>query len=179
MIWLTSDLHFCHNRDFIYKARGFENVQAMNEKIISNFWEVIDPEDDLYILGDCFLNDDYEGMKCMRRLPGRLHIAIGNHDSDNRIMQMRTMYNLMEIGMGYRLKRGKKQLILTHYPTMVANKEDKTPVFNLHGHTHQTSPYNKDMPQCYNVGVDTNGCMPVSLDKVIEDIDKARMRGAF
>ena len=33
-IWLTSDLHFCHNRDFIYEPRGFASVHEMNEAII-------------------------------------------------------------------------------------------------------------------------------------------------
>ena len=31
MIWLTSDWHFNHNREFIYKARGFDSVEAMIE----------------------------------------------------------------------------------------------------------------------------------------------------
>ena len=32
-IWFTSDLHFCHDRDFIYGPRGFKSVQEMNEAI--------------------------------------------------------------------------------------------------------------------------------------------------
>ena len=37
MIWLTSDLHFFHNREFVYKPRGFNSVEEMNEKIIQPF----------------------------------------------------------------------------------------------------------------------------------------------
>ena len=36
MIWLTSDLHFCHDRYFIYEPRGFENIEDMNETIVNN-----------------------------------------------------------------------------------------------------------------------------------------------
>ena len=30
-IFVTSDLHFGHDREFIWKARGFNSVQEMNE----------------------------------------------------------------------------------------------------------------------------------------------------
>ena len=33
-IFLSSDYHLFHNRDFIYKARGFECVENMNEEIV-------------------------------------------------------------------------------------------------------------------------------------------------
>ena len=32
-VWLTSDLHFGHNKDFVVSARGFSTVEAMNEAI--------------------------------------------------------------------------------------------------------------------------------------------------
>ena len=31
MIWLCSDWHLNHNKEFIWKARGFESVAQMNE----------------------------------------------------------------------------------------------------------------------------------------------------
>lgn len=34
-IWLTSDTHFNHDKDFIWKPRGFQNVQDMNEAILT------------------------------------------------------------------------------------------------------------------------------------------------
>jgi len=56
MIWFTSDLHFGHDKPFIYEARGFSSVQEMNIAIIRNFQECISPEDELFILGgpDCW-----------------------------------------------------------------------------------------------------------------------------
>ena len=26
MIYLTSDTHFCHNKDFLYEPRGFQSI---------------------------------------------------------------------------------------------------------------------------------------------------------
>ena len=34
MIYFTSDLHFNHNKDFIYQARGFENIEEHNKTIV-------------------------------------------------------------------------------------------------------------------------------------------------
>ena len=36
-IWFSSDLHFNHNRQFIYQARGFEILEEMNQTIIERF----------------------------------------------------------------------------------------------------------------------------------------------
>lgn len=54
-IFLTSDLHFLHDREFIWKARGFNSVDEMNEETIRRFNEVVNPEDTVYILGDIAL----------------------------------------------------------------------------------------------------------------------------
>ena len=35
-IWLISDTHFNHNKEFVWKARGFNSVEEMNETIIKN-----------------------------------------------------------------------------------------------------------------------------------------------
>ena len=56
----------------------------MNREIVKRFSEVMDWEDELYILGDCFLNDNDQGMRLMRQIPGHKHIIWGNHDSDTR-----------------------------------------------------------------------------------------------
>lgn len=36
MIYLTSDLHFGHNKEFLYKPRGFNSIEAHDEQIIKN-----------------------------------------------------------------------------------------------------------------------------------------------
>ena len=54
-IWITSDLHFSHERDFVYGPRGFKSAQEMNETIISVWNRLIKPDDDVYVLGDLFV----------------------------------------------------------------------------------------------------------------------------
>ena len=61
-IFVTSDLHFCHDRDFLYEPRGFKSVHEMNEAIVKNWNSIIQPEDDVYVLGDLMLNDNDRGL---------------------------------------------------------------------------------------------------------------------
>ena len=70
-IWFTSDFHFCHDREFVWKARGFESVEEMNEAIVARFQEKIQPEDTLYILGDCMLNDNEKAEEYLAQIPGK------------------------------------------------------------------------------------------------------------
>ena len=51
-IWLTSDWHFNHDKEFVWKARGFESVHEMNQAIIERHNSKVEDEDDVYVLGD-------------------------------------------------------------------------------------------------------------------------------
>ena len=74
-IFVVSDLHLGHSKDFIYGARGFENVEDMNEAIIRKWNEVVDEEDDVYVLGDLVMGPE-ANLQMLRRLKGRLHITL-------------------------------------------------------------------------------------------------------
>lgn len=175
-IYLTSDPHFCHNQPFIYEPRGFSSVHEMNEQIIKNFNEVIDWTDDLYILGDCFLNNNEEGMSYMRRLPGKKHIIWGNHDTAAR-QELMQLENFDCLGYANVLKYGGYHFYLSHYPTLTSNYDVDKPLkrrmINLCGHSHTKDKF-QDMKMhlglIYHVDLDAHNCYPVLLDDIIEDI---------
>ena len=75
-IFIVSDLHLGHSKDFIYGARGFESVEDMNETIIRKWNEVVDEEDDVCVLGDLVMGSE-TNLQMLRRLKGRLHIVRG------------------------------------------------------------------------------------------------------
>ena len=77
MIFLTSDLHLGHDKDFVVQARGFETVEEMNAEIIRRWNERVYPDDDVYVLGDLMLGDNDYGIKCINRLAGNIHIILG------------------------------------------------------------------------------------------------------
>ena len=89
-IWLTSDLHFLHNREFIFGPRGFKNIEEMNSEIVRRHNELVAPDDDVYILGDLSLGGGgdevlVQAKRLIEGLNGRIHIILGNHDTNSRI----------------------------------------------------------------------------------------------
>ncbi len=175
MIWITSDLHFCHDKDFIYGARGFSSVNQMNETIINNWNELICPEDDIYVLGDIMLDDNVKGIECWNQLIGNKHIILGNHDSTTRVKLYKQCPRTRVEGYGL-LKRYKEHsFFLSHYPTLTWNNDDnnllKNRVINLCGHVHTADRYyDSDKGLIYHVELDAHNNRPITMDSVLNDI---------
>ena len=174
-IWLTSDTHFCHDREFVYGPRGFTNIEDMCEAIVERWNSVVKPEDIVYHLGDIMLNDNVKGMEFLKRLNGQIYIMRGNHDTNTRVNLYTEAPNVFDCGDYARvIKYGKYHFYLSHYPTMTSNLENNAHIsehiINLYGHTHQMDNFYQDIPFMYHVGMDSHDCYPVDLDTVIEDI---------
>ena len=104
MIYFTSDLHLNHNRGFIYEPRGFHSVEEMNEAIIDLWNKIVTDDDDVYLLGDVMLGDTQLGIELFKRLKGKIHIVLGNHDTDNRVELYRTLPNVVEVALALKIK---------------------------------------------------------------------------
>lgn len=173
-VFITSDWHFCHDREFIYKPRGFSSVEKMNEEIIARYNEVVSDDDDVYVLGDLMLGDTEKGLECVRRLKGRLHVVLGNHDTDSRIHKYEDdLPNVVEITYATKIKYKKFHFFMAHFPAMTGNLENENlaqMTLDLFGHTHSSSKFYNDIPYMYNVAVDAHNCYPVDLDEVIKDM---------
>ena len=174
MIYFSSDWHFNHDREFIWGARGYNNIQEMNEDIIKKHNLVVCRLDDVFVLGDLMLGDLEKGLECVRQLNGRLHIIRGNHDTDTRWEAYKNLPNVVEVTEGQFLKYGKYHFYLTHFPCMTGNLEKeslKQMTLNLYGHTHQAEKFYKDIPYMYNVGVDAHSCYPVWIEDIINQMN--------
>ena len=173
-IFVTSDLHFCHDRAFIYGPRGFETVAEHNETIVSNWNKVVSPEDDVYVIGDLMLNDNVEGIKCLEKLNGKLHIIYGNHDTDTRKALYAAAANVVEIcGWATMIHYHKYHFYLSHFPTLTGNLEAESLhqcTLNLFGHTHSRDKFYEDRPYMYNIALDAHNNIPVLLDDIIEEM---------
>ena len=171
-IYFTSDLHFGHNRDFIFGPRGFTNVQAHDETIIKNWNALVQPDDTVYILGDIMLNDNVKGVRNFNRLNGTKFIILGNHDTKERKEIYKTqLANTTVIGNACTFKYGKYNFYLSHYPTITSNNDDEKPlvrkVINLFGHTHQKINSYADQDAMYHVGLDSHDNEPVEINDII------------
>lgn len=168
--FFTSDTHFNHSKPFIYEARGFKDINEMNECIIERWNSIVKDTDTVYLLGDVFLGKDFEhGLHLVSLLKGNIYVAFGNHDTNNRIKLLQQLKNIKDIRMGYRLSYRKKSLIATHYPTLTDNMSPDH-VISLYGHTHQTVNFNEQIRYGYHVGVDSHKCYPVALEDIIKEM---------
>ena len=174
--FFTSDFHFCHDQKFIYVPRGFNSITEMNREIVKRFNEVMDWEDELYILGDCFLNDNDQGMRLMRQIPGHKHIIWGNHDSDTRKSMMEAA-GFDCLGYATIRKINGFQFYMSHYPSMTTNFDDEKPlknrVLSLSGHTHSKDIW--DAAGGYNVALDAHECYPVPIEEIIDAFKKRKV----
>ncbi len=177
-IYLTSDTHFGHNREFIYKPRGFSSIYEHDEAIIENWNRVVGIDDVVFHLGDVMLGDNEYGMKCLNSLKGHIHIICGNHCTDTRRALYAQAWNVEDIKWADLLNYKGYHFYLSHFPTMTGNLENeslKKMTCNLHGHTHSKQSFYNDLPYCYNVAVDAHNCAPVLLDDIITDM-KAKVQ---
>jgi calcineurin-like phosphoesterase family protein len=175
MIWLSSDLHFGHSKEFLWGPRGFTCSLEHDETVIRNWNSVVAKDDDVYLLGDLMLEDNEWGMACLKRLNGHLHIIYGNHDSNTRQMLYSTLPNVVEAcGWATIIKYRKLHFHLSHWATATANYDDDkglwAKLISLSGHTHRKEKFHDGDIYKYNVALDAHNNYPVSLDTVIEDI---------
>ena len=177
MIYLTSDWHFNHNREFVFAPRGFQSIEEMNQALIQRHNAIVTPEDDVYVLGDLLLgggNSLNEGLALIAQMNGSLHLLRGNHDTDTRWAAYASLPNVVEQAVALYLPYKKYHFYLSHFPTLTSNLEKETlkqATLNLYGHTHQKTNFFNDMPSMYHCGVDSHNCEPVLLDQIIQDME--------
>lgn len=176
-IWLSSDYHFQHDREFIYKPRGFNSVDEMNNTIIINHNNIVDNYDEVYLLGDLMLGGPDKmdtGLEMIRALNGHLHLVRGNHDTDKRWEAYKKLPNVVELQNAIYLNYRKYHFYMSHYPTITSNLEKESLhqcTINLYGHTHQqTSNFYMDIPYIYHVGLDSHNNCLINLDDAILDM---------
>lgn len=82
MIYYTSDNHFFHKRICELSHRPFSSVEEMNDKITEKWNRRVSNNDDIYVLGDFHLGENFKENlpKTTFRLNGRKHLVLGNHD---------------------------------------------------------------------------------------------------
>lgn len=173
-IFVTSDLHFGHNKDFCYKPRGFENVNEMNKGLLKNYNSIVKSNDEVYILGDLVVGNIEEGMEYARWLNGQIHLILGNHDSPKKIELYREMKNIRTISFAEAFTYKKFHFYLSHYPTLTATYPDgglRNKTYNLCGHTHTDYPFfHAGVGAIYHCEVDAHDNKPICIDDIIDNL---------
>ena len=174
MEYITSDLHLFHDREFIYKPRGFNSEEEMRETYIKQWRKTVKDNDDIYNLGDFCLGTDKDKIRnLISSLPGRIHLIIGNHDTDAKIELYQNIPNIVEMAFATRITRNGRTYYLSHYPTLTSNLESnpKHCVINLYGHIHEAKKFFEDRPYMRNVSVDANDNKFLTFEEIERDFN--------
>jgi calcineurin-like phosphoesterase family protein len=177
MIYVTADLHLCHDKEFMYGPRGFNSIQEHDKEVIKRINSTTEQEDTLYVLGDVMLNDNELAMEYLSQIHCKLIFLFGNHDTLTRQKLLSDKYET--VGYATMLKYKKYSFYLSHYPTLTSNYDDKAlyqRTINLCGHTHTQDKFaDMDKGYIYHTELDAHNCYPVSIDQIIEDLKNYEM----
>lgn len=161
-IWITSDLHFGHQRDFVWKDRGYADVPAHDNGVVEGINSKLRPNDILIMLGDWCLNTTLEQFDLLLSKINcqNIYCLWGNHNNphEKKVYQaaMSKMFpnksepfptemypfrykNMVYLGHYVEAVLNGQFIVLQHYPLIVWN-EMKNGAWMLCGHSHNGCP---------------------------------------
>ena len=180
-IFFTSDTHFHHDNIIRFCNRPFKDVYHMDEELIKRWNEKVGPDDIIYHLGDFAWGGSEVWNGILKRLNGRIHLIVGNHDEKN--LRQGYMQHFESISYQQHIYIEGKSIYLNHYPFLAFGGTYKgaDAAWQLFGHVHSKKQGSTGLdiarmqylfPTQYDVGVDNNDYKPVSFEqvkKIIED----------
>lgn len=75
-----SDLHFGHSNIIRFDMRPFESTEEMDRELVKRWNDVVDKDDQVYVLGDMFWKKADEAIPILKELKGNKFLVRGNHD---------------------------------------------------------------------------------------------------
>ena len=167
--FFTADLHLGH-ADIVTsrmaRPRPFASIEEHDEAIISRWNEtVLSNSDDVYVLGDFSLGLDAAALeRAFRRLRGRKHLIVGNHDHARtlRLPWSSKPADLRRIAVDHGDRR--HDIVACHYP-MRSWVRVHHGSLHLYGHTHGSLPGTR---RSCDVGVDVWEFRPVTLPEIVD-----------
>lgn len=172
-LWFSSDLHFGHANIIKYCNRPFSSVDEMNIALIDNWNALVNPDDEVYLLGDVSFLPAAQTDGILNRLLGKIHLVKGNHDRPAKLNLNRfaSVSDLLDVKLTGRLDNWHvnggmlaKNIVMCHYAMKVWNGRHHGN-WHLYGHSHNTLP---DDPASLSidVGVDGHDYKPLSFSQI-------------
>jgi len=130
--WVYSDPHFSHANICKFtkydgsKLRPWDDVNEMDEEMITWYNDLVGDQDRVYILGDVAFSAA-KMKRAVGQLKGRKVLVPGNHEPP----KMRKYFDLFDDVRGYVVKKG---FIMSHIP--IHEQSLSRWKLNIHGHLH-------------------------------------------
>jgi calcineurin-like phosphoesterase family protein len=146
----------------------------MNEAMVREWNELIEPEDLVYILGDVAFLPAAKAVEYMRRLNGRKILVQGNHDR-------KTLNDLVfrdcfeEIHHYLDINYNGTKVCMFHYPIAEWDQMHRGAV-HFHGHLHGGAS-GLEQYRARDMGMDATGVIAVLMEDAIRDAMRGEIKG--
>lgn len=180
MIFYSSDIHAFHYNIIKHCDRPFYDMDDMINTIVTNWNNTVCKDDDVYFLGDCYLNNPKAAAYLFQKLNGKIYLIKGNHDKNrdiNKYFGKRFEWIKDYHEMDYVHLDTHYHLVLMHFPLWSWNRQYHKS-FHLHGHCHFKDPLYNEYDKTrlsMDVGVDGNNFTPISIVETIEKINAKKL----
>jgi len=158
-VFFTSDSHFGHANVIGMCNRPFSSIREHDDALISNWNEVVQPDDVVFHLGDFAYRCDAKHVtRCFDALNGTKHLILGNHDHKGETTRLSwaSQNQLLEVSVDG------QTAVLCHY-SLRTWRNMRRGFVQLYGHSHGRLP---GSGQSIDVGVDVFGFTPVTLPQI-------------
>jgi calcineurin-like phosphoesterase family protein len=146
----------------------------MNEAMVTEWNDLIEPGDLVYILGDVAFFPASKAIEYMRRLNGDKILIEGNHDrkllNDNTFRKcFKEIHKYLDINYN-----GTK-VVMLHYPIAEWDQMHRGAV-HFHGHLHG-GVSGMERFRCRDMGMDATGAIAITMEEAIKDAMKGEIKG--
>ena len=169
------DTHFGHRNVIGFDHRPFSSVGEMDEVMIRLWNGRVQPDDDVWFLGDFCHKSGHEPEWYLRRLAGRKHLILGNHDqplyeNDTALAYFESVDQIARVNDTY--KGENITAVLCHYPILEWWHKHHG-VWHIYGHIHtdtgETFRIISQFDHALNAGAAINNYTPASLRELVEN----------
>lgn len=176
--YITSDLHWGHKNIMnfcpVSRARFRNDLDYMNEAMVKEWNDLIEPEDLVYILGDVAFLPAQKATEYMRRLNGRKILVQGNHD--RKLLNdpgFRSCFE--EIHHYLDINYAGTKVVMLHYPIAEWDQMHRGSV-HFHGHLHGGES-GMERYRCRDMGIDATGQIAMLMEDAIRDAMRGEIKG--
>ena len=175
--WITSDLHFGHKNIMSFcpqtRARFKNDVAYMNNTMVQEWNDRVEPEDTVYILGDVAFMSGSDAGRMINRLNGTKILVEGNHDRKTLMDQtFRTAF--AEVHKYLDITYDGHKIVMFHYPIAEWDQMHRG-ALHFFGHLHG-GPSGLEKYRALDVGMDATGEIVISMERAIRLIENNEIR---
>ena len=133
--YYIADTHFGHAGVIKFSDRPFADVEEMDRTMIANWNARVQPEDDVYIVGDFIWHGGTDAATDLaKKLNGRKYLIKGNHDWKYlKCPDYRAQF--VEIADMIEVVLDGNRIVMCHYPMLEWNG-GRYMGWHIHGHIH-------------------------------------------